>query len=230
MTRATIVEHPKCGRTFLHCLLDKVNVHVRKTHAGSAAIGRHLACNQIDRLDPDIILDRSNRENVIFLCRNPLDVMVSFYYQVKYRIRWRQRRRDLVIVQDACTSIDSFVRSEFGIEYLCRFYQQWDNIDCVFYVKFEDLVHDTDKEFRRILRYLSVKVSDKDIRSTIMYNTFDKLQKRELKRRGKRNINTLKFRKGKVDGWQDSIKDETLNFCRDVIHKYPSSLSDAYML
>ena len=91
-------------------------------------------------------------KRVIFLARDPRDVIVSLYYQKKYR-----RRRATTYHGE----LSDFLREPTGgIESIVTFYNVWAENRHMprdfLLVKYEDIVDDPERELRRMLRFLDI--------------------------------------------------------------------------
>ena len=103
-----VISFPKSGRTWLRVMLDTLNVPATYTHAKSGnGFGLHFT-----KLNTSL---QKKYNKIIFLHRDPRDVVVSAFYQKSYR---REEGYE--------DSLKNFIRSpNYGIEKIIRFNQMW---------------------------------------------------------------------------------------------------------
>lgn len=219
--KVLIVEHPKCGRHWLDNLLTySGNIGTVLSHAGSAAIKRSnknpmKPMEYFNSIDPRAGWKRKK----IFLYRDPRDVMVSFYYQVKYRCD--SSKVDISLAED----IHTFIKSKYGIEYLLKFYQVWENYTDKFgimFLSYKDLHNDTLSSIKRVFEFLKHPINEEKILESIEYNSFENTRQREIERNPDWNKKRYHARKGKVKGYLDYLNKEDLIYCSKMMEKYPS--------
>ena len=106
-----LISYPKSGRTWLRLLLADLSCNVKAVHAGSSiSHGTHF--NSIS------LLGFPASKPVLFLFRNPLDVVVSSWFQYCYRIN-----------KEPEINFKDFIRSPlYGFEKILNFHQKCINI------------------------------------------------------------------------------------------------------
>lgn len=240
LTDAYLVSYPKCGRTWLRVMLGQT--FIEEYGLGGDTTALHL--NNLWRRDariPKIFVSHFGKlhekkpnelsfpsilknQKVIFMVRDPRDVLVSQYYHVKFRSR--------IFTGDFQEYLG---QPEGGIETISTFYnlmisnQNQTKAMCL--VKYEKLHHDPVSELRRILSFLGVesKISMDSIQKAIEYASFDEMKKRELDPSEKHTVHTqpvdpsdersFKTRKGKVGGYQDELSQKEIDYLNRVIEK-----------
>lgn len=221
--KVLIVEHPKCGRHWLeNLLMYSGNIGTSLSHAGSAAIRRKdknpmTPIQYFNSIGPKTGWKRKK----IFLYRNPKDVMVSFYYQVKYRCH--PTKVNLLLAKD----ISTFIRSKYGIEYLLKFYQLWENFTDEFgimFLSYENLHEDTFSSIKRVLEFVEHEINEEKIKFSIEFNNFENTRKREEERHPNWNKSKYHTREGKVKGYKNYMNEDDINYCNEMMEKYPSRL------
>lgn len=123
-----LVSYPKSGRTWLRYMLHLGGFETPVTHAGMGSAGKDFF-----RDYRGVRKSRVSGRLPIFLHRNPIDTIVSLYFQVQRKdlalarqqhplrfahARWRGRLPP--------TDIEQFVRdARFGVETACRYNRAW---------------------------------------------------------------------------------------------------------
>ena len=82
-------------------------------------------------------------------------------------------------------------------------------------IKYEDMIDNTEKEFKKTLSFLkdklNLKLDDKRIKKTIELCNFSKLSEEEDKKGFVEQVNGKFFRKGKKDAWKNELKEDLKN-------------------
>lgn len=204
-----IIEHPKCGRTWLYNMMNIIISHDK------------LAIKRLDRAHNNTsLLNRENKYKkrqyldihkklnyIIFLIRNPKDVINSFYFWATVRGNYFSG------------SMSQFIKSKYGIEYLLKFYRDWDKIhnenNNIIPIYYEDLKQNTKETLVNLFDKIGFNVSDKALNKAIKQTSFNKMRKQE----GKFN-NSAKFRKGIIGDHKNNFTKKDIKYCNDLIKKY----------
>ena len=194
MVDSFLISYPKCGRTWLRMLLGKYVI-------GPDGEGDPLEVLQATQEKPkfspievshddyphrkpaDAIFTNKNAyagKKVIFLLRDPRDVMVSYFFQYT-------RRGDKEQANDSGFNGDLsiFIRHRIGgLENLVNFYNVWAgnrHVPAGFLtVKYEDMVDDVGGVFSRVVDFLGWPTRDENfVSSVIDYCSFDNMRKLE---------------------------------------------------
>ena len=183
----------------LQNLNSKINLI--KTHNALCTIGKYK------------FTDKTNTLGVIYLVRDPRDVLVSYAHHLGQT--HQQVLRNMLssnFVEKATFEGKLFRRSLLGK--WSDNYNSWKsnkNWD-VLIVKYEDLVQKTELEFLRILNFLKkidgIEINKEKLRKSIDETSFEKLKKDE-KDKGFKEATThgVFFRKGIVGDWKNSLDD-----------------------
>lgn len=227
LTDVYVVSYPKSGRTWLRLLVGR-------------SLQQHFALGEADLLETDALAlrraqvpvvrfthdgkahERSPDEpahheqyrdhDVVLLVRDPRDVLVSHYHQLRNR-----RDRDL-------GTLGEFIRSRVGgAETLLAFYRSWArDLEVprnLLLLRYEDLHRDTAAELRRVLAFMGVEdVSQQVVDEAVHYASFDNMRDLELSGAtssprltpGRAGDEGLKTRKGRVGGHIEELEPDDI--------------------
>lgn len=239
---AAVISYQKCGRTWIRLMLGRI--FQQKWGLSESEIVRITESPRRfkDKLPimPKVIfhhddsahrktedqLRRSKLEyfqkKVIFLCRDPRDVILSNYYHMTFRAR----RNEL--------SKKDFIKK--FLPGVVQFYNIW--IDAkvgeFLLIRFEDMKRNTHYELQRILDFLNsdLTICESIIDEAIDYCSLDNMKKYEAENRFGSPIlsnqggqaESAKVRGGKIGGFKTEVDDELQLWCneqiRDLDHRY----------
>jgi hypothetical protein len=178
-TPYVLLEYPKCGMTWTRYMIYQAT-SIRHPEVSLAdAVGevqyRHLAVPRI-RCTVRFLFDRRTRKKgILFLVRQPERVMVSNYNHTRYRLRAHEMDLHEFIHSDEY-GIHAFVKFvESNVEHLKAF----NHIT----VRYEDLRADTAAQLTRILEFIDMPLSSKEIDTVVRNSTFDAMRNIEQERR-----------------------------------------------
>lgn len=191
-------------------MLDQLGLPVKFTHENAERGASIEYMRENIRLSP--------YRRVIFLHRNPLDTLVSYYHQLTD------------VDRRFSGTIAEFVRDpRCGIRYILEFNKAWltaaDQFDDFLPISYEDLHTDTPAQLRRIVDFCnSVSVSDRAIRKAISSGEFDRMK--QLEQSGKlaklypgkfaevgANQDRRKVRSGKIGNYRTALLQEDIDYC-----------------
>ena len=229
-----IVSYPKCGRTWVRFMLGNMfNEHFalgldndqmlelkKKVHWRRLAIPYIEMHHDADAYKKHVseIAFRTGRytgKRVLFLLRDPRDVVVSQYHQLS-------KRQGLVD-----TDLSSFIRSEDGgLPCIVKFYNEWlEHIHVTrehLILRYEDLKSDPFGQLKRLVAFFGLSdIPDTCLRNAIEASTFARMQKLEkkgaftnerMRPKDPNDTQTFKVRKGKVGGYLDECSPDDIRF------------------
>lgn len=226
-----VVSFEKSGRTWLRVMLvklisDKLGVK-QKLDPQFMTLGKkfpnivfsHAGGNQkSNKLNFAKLL---RRKKIIFLVRDPRDVVVSLYHEYT-------KRRKIY-----SGGISEFIRDRnYGLEKVIHFMNYWSaeiygRENYFLLVRFEDMKKDTIKEMKRIVDFLGVDVRDEVISAAVEYGSLENMKKLEQEnafkdkrmKAGGKDPNSFKVRKGKVGGFKEELSKKDIKYVNNLMEK-----------
>ena len=229
-TEVYLLSYPKCGRTWLRLLIGKALVddlavadanpmELSNLHRFSPLIPRirvtHDDNPQLKRADE---IERDKRryagKTVIFLVRNPRDVVISYYFQAS-------RRRDRF-----SGTPSEFLRHPVGsLATILAYYNAWaENLAApgrLVLVRYEDLHLDPAGQLEHVLGCLGRTPPRTAVERAVAFASFDNMRALErtnalksarLKAADSGDPESFKTRKGKVGGYRDYLSADDLEY------------------
>lgn len=215
-----VVSYPKSGRTWLRVMFDYLNIHLKYDHFLITADRKNF--NYENRT---IVGDTFASKKIIFLIRDPRDVVVSSYFQSSKREQVYQG------------SIADYIRCpEFGIHRILDYQITWLANKAVskdfFVVRYEDLMQDTVASLEKIVEFLGIKkISRRKLNRTIELFHFENMHHFEkigllgarygnrLRPLGDKSQDAFKVRRGVVGGYKDYLSPNDIDYCNQQMAK-----------
>ena len=220
-----LVSFPKTGRTWLMHMINQMKEqsnHILKKE-------KYFIFNEHD--NSDIILEDGTRNNpldvfkftsrfrykrgkVIFLVRDPRDVIVSHFYQVTKRAK-----NPFVF-----NSIAEFMKDDIlGFKRIIHFYNLWQRNKDIpqdfLLVSYENLINNGIEELQKINDFLEINISKDSIRDIYEESSASKMRDKEINNKlegfndfGK-SRNQLKVRNAKIGGYKSELSDGDIQYC-----------------
>lgn len=243
-TDVFLISYPKCGRTWLRMMLG----HILTSYFGVKsdnlldlrAIARKNAAiptiRTIHENNPhyskpvEIKQDKSKYYNkkVIFLVRDPRDVMVSLYFHQSKRVK---------ILKAFEGSLEDYIYQDVGsIDTIITYFNVWmsegQRLKDFLFVRYEDMRRDPIKELKRVVDFIGLEqISEADIKKAVELSSFEKMRGMEKKGQlgtrilqpgDKKDEESFKTRKGKVGGYRDYLEQKEI----DYLNKKLESLNE----
>ncbi len=227
------ISFPKAGRTWVKSVLNRAGAPVTFTHAGHGSRKEELG-QPFTAISP-----KYASRPVLFLHRNPIDTAVSFFHQVNSKdfapgtLKYWQRLVPLWMQgRLPPRSIDAFVlHPNYGVEKICRYNAAWRahvaGREDSMVVAYEDLRADPVAGFTAILTWLGRDPSG--VPEAVENKSFENMRAREEARPEKAfgflhpdraDEGARKVRRGKVAGYVDELRPETVEKARAIAARY----------
>ncbi len=255
-TDVYLISYPKCGRTWLRLMIGRAIARhyrlgegeevlfLRSNRRFHPAVPRITVVHQdrpMLKTPEELETDkrRFHNKKIIFLARDPRDVIVSSYFEMKNRGRLfgENPYESRQAVFDG--SLPEFINARRGgYDTLLAYYNIWaanrDIPQGFLLARYEDLRADPFNQLRRILSFLNLsEITDAEIQEALDYTSFENMRKMEtagqfksgmLRPADQSNQETYKTRKGKVHGFVDYLSQEEVlalnRKTRDTLDRY----------
>jgi hypothetical protein len=215
MTRH-FVSYPKSGRTWIRYVLTQLGLE-ETIHF------HHDGFEFNDGAKPPHSFDLSERleryapvDKLVYLERDPRDVIVSLYFQVTGRFR------DFFRYQG---TISEFIRDEyFGADNLRRFRDMWSEICSqrqFLKISYEACHEDMSMVVRAMLDYYEVEISSRNVSWAVANAKFDAMKQLEQSEKFpypwlRPRQGSLKVREGKIGGFRGALSEEDIRYLDGV--------------
>lgn len=145
---------------------SKPNLHFAKTHS------------RIDRISGCDLITPEVTAAAIYIIRNPFDVAVSYARHISASV---DEATDKICDPSAVNASPTQIFEMIG---------RWDHHVLswetarglpLFFMRYEDMISDTERTFRALLDYLQIPINDGKLRRAIRNSSFRELQKQERK-------------------------------------------------
>lgn len=227
-----LVSFPKAGNTWMNFLLANLMVK----HCGKDidvnfktiySVVPDIHYNKKEILDdlgfapfPRIIKSHSaylpDYKRVVYIIRDPRDVMVSYYHYLMNKIDGPKFK-----------NFSQFIKSKnYGIPAMLNHIKSWLNKWDII-IKYEDLKKAPLNQMRNILSYLGVNTNDDNINFAVEKSSFENMRLME-KRDGMVKSHRFKkefafMRKGQVGGWNELFNENDLQYYEKQSENYKLS-------
>ena len=252
-----LISYPKCGRTWLRLMLGRVILrHFSLPETEDALFIRwsrrpHPRVPLITVVHEDRPMlkapeelqtskERFHNKKVIFLARDPRDVIVSSYFEMNKRgkVFGDNPYEDRKPVFDG-SLVDFIERREGGFDTIIKYYNIWaqnrDVPEGFLLVRYEDMKESPFRELRRVVDFLGLtEVEDDLVSEAVEFASFENMRKMEaagtftsgvLNPADKGDQESYKTRRGKIGGYQDYLSIEE---SARLTNKMRMELSDFY--
>lgn len=254
-TDVYIFSYPKCGRTWLRLMIGRaITLHFNLPLEEDV-----LLLNFKKRIHPDIprirvehddrpmlkrpdelLADKSKykNKNIVFLVRDPRDVIISNYFEFKKRRHLFNTGQNDKQNDEPDINLGEFIRSDRGgIDTIIAYFNIWAvnrNVPKSFLlVRYEDLRSDPNKELEKTLRFLGLAdIAVETIEKAVEFASFENMRRMEidgtfqstmLKPGDISDPDSYKTRKGKVKGYRDHLNVSEVNLLNQKINDSLSS-------
>ena len=165
------------------------------------------------------ILKNNNVKKIIVVYRDLRDVVVARYYRL-LKFPKKKNEPDYLPIERQYSNISKSEGIDHCIEHVAKLFVSWifnwielskKEKDFVLFCKFEDLVKNPKEEFKKILNFYEIKLSEKKIQMII--------DQTKGKKNMVTNMNEAKFlpaafssnfRSGKIGGWKEEFSKDNI--------------------
>ncbi len=230
-----IVSYPKCGRTWLRVLLqrylelcgrplehfhDKSLLGVSRERVVKFEHDQGTWIPAPPRIDQLAFrADKYRNKSVLFMVRDPRDVLVSSWYHLKYRERVYQH------------DLSAFIRDDLvGIRKVVAFTNMWienSHIPTSFlWLSYEQMHANTASCFQQALEFLGFDVVSTALRTAVEESSFENMKRMELTgslkepwmKPGAAGLDkSMKVRRGRVGSARKELSEADVAFLNEVI-------------
>lgn len=261
-TPAHVISYKKTGRTWLNMLIGKtLQLHYCIENVSPVLLTRSqkkcpgypgisfLHDDSAHWKRPEELVKSKlhyKYKRVIFLVRDPRDVVVSIYFEKNKRLPAHVDGEKLEYAQFADRiapykgSLSEFIDEPVGsFDTILEFYNIWAQnknlLDDFLLVRYEDIHQNPQKELRRIFNYLCINdIADEVLNQAVEFSSFDNMRKMEtkdelstikLRAADKNDSESYKTRKGKTGGYVDYLSNHEI---KKLTAKMKNSLNDYF--
>ncbi len=158
------------------------------------------------------LLSKTATAGVVYILRNPLDVVVSFAHHCHQSLETTvQHMADpSYTFVDNPTKLHTQLRQKL-LSWSGHVTSWLGEPDLrVLVVRYEDLLADTASEFRRVLEFANLKVEAERLARAVKFSSFSQVQAQEAKHGFKEKMPkaTKFFRSGKAESWRDVLSED----------------------
>lgn len=154
--------------------------------------------------------DLDEPRRVVLVCRDPLDVLASFYHYATNR------------EHQSFSSRQDFLQSKhYGVPRLAKWWNSWSpSAATARVITYEDMRDNPVPALRRTLRGLAIHVSDDvNLRAITRKWDFDRRQAHEKQQTDSADTNALFVRRGQVGGGREELTEAEIGFIGDALDK-----------
>jgi sulfotransferase family protein len=239
-TKIYVLSYPKCGRTWLRLMIGKaLDEHYQLRVPNPMELGHmyglhrdiprirvtHEHAHRAEVIEAD--KHKFRGKTVVFLVRDPRDVVVSMYFEAS--------RRSTLFTGE----LGEFIRQPVGgIDAIIAYYNAWADSAHVprrfALVRYEDLHHQPAPVLANVLDTMELPVAPTAIEAAIGFSKFDNMRKLEIANTFKSarlrpakagDAESFKTRKGKIGGYRQYMSPADLDY---VNARIATQLSPAY--
>ncbi len=250
-----LISYPKCGRTWLRLMIGKALALYFSLPEGEDV----LLLNDLSTRHPNIPVIKVEHEDhpmhktpqelqtskehfrdkkVIFLVRDPRDVIISSYFEFK--------KRAVLFGASSAKNQSPLTTSELsefifqprgGFDTILKYYNIWAENRHVpkdfLLVRYEDVHRSPEAELQRVLNFLGLHEVPQDIvRAAVQYASFENMRRMEaegrfessmLKPGDQKDEESYKTRRGEISGYKRYLKDSEIEVLNQKMRTQLSS-------
>jgi len=250
-TDVYLISYPKCGRTWLRLMIGRAIANhfslpqcedilflnwKRKPHPDIPKITIVHDDRPMLKTSDELEVSKSKYrgKSIIFLVRDPRDVLVSSYYEVTQRghLFGDNPHEDRKMTFDG--SLSDYIYTPIGgFDTILSYYNIWANNRQIpkkfLLVHYEDLHASPETQLRTVIDFIGLQViNDQTISEAVQFSSFENMRQMEsdavfntgiLSPADKSDENTYKSRKGKIGGYKDYLSETEIKFLNQKMEK-----------
>jgi hypothetical protein len=244
-----IVSFGKSGRTWLRVMLSRFYQLKHNLPDNSLIVFDNLHAKNRDipliffthdNYLKDFVGNADSKKNyyqkkVVLLVRDPRDVVVSQYFQWKYRMNpWKKRLNKYPAHGSDISEYQFAMDQNQGLPKIVDFLNLWANeagkIDQLLVVRYEDMRRDTAQVLGQILNFIGTPASAEEKQDVVNFSSMENMKKMEQKRTfrfsgsrmlpgDRKNPDSYKVRRGKVGGFSDYFDEDQVNTIEQLLQE-----------
>ena len=244
-----IISYGKSGRTWLRVMLSRFYQLKHNLPDYSLIVFDNLHAKNQDI--PRIFFTHDNylkdftgnadskkdyyQKKVVLLVRDPRDVVVSQYFQWKYRMQsWKKRLNRYPAHGSDVDEYQFAMDQDAGLPKIVDFFNLWASeageIDQLLVVRYEDMRRDTAQVLGQILEFIGTPASPEELQDVVNFSSMENMKKMEQKRTfrfsgtrmvpgDRKNPDSFKVRRGKVGGFSDYFDEDQVNTIEQLLQQ-----------
>ncbi|GAB3807180.1 sulfotransferase domain-containing protein [Virgibacillus kimchii] len=210
-----LVAYPKSGNNFLLFLVTMLLYQKKMDWATKGELIQNVQSEPIENLPtPHLVWSHESYDSsypkVIYLVRDPRDIVISYYHHFKRYYNSNRNFDDF---------FEAFMQGNIGYGKWSTNVDSWlDNQEKIKHgfllIKYEDLLENTRKEAERIIDFLNLDRTEKEINEAVEWASFDNMSALEKKQRdhligNSPTVNqSIPFvREGKANNWKSFLSE-----------------------
>ena len=175
------------------------------------------------------------QKKVVLLVRDPRDVVVSQYFQWKYRMHpWKKRLNKYPAHGSDISEYQFAMDQNVGLPKIVDFLNLWateaGKIDQLLVVRYEDMRRDTAEVLGQILDFIGTPATPEERQDVVNFSSMENMKKMEQKRTfrfhgtrmapgDRKNPDSYKVRRGKVGGFSDYFNEDQVNTIEQLLQQ-----------
>jgi hypothetical protein len=202
-----LLSYSNSGRHWLMSIFHNCNIKCHKTLVGSNAVEAIPHQRLIEYYEKTMSPDKFKDYNIIFLHRDPRDVVVSNYYHCIY----------LAKMQNFNKEISKFIRDDIsGIEKIIKFNLFWKEFKIEKKVLTYESMHlDIFNQIKNI-----IDIDSDTLKAAIELSSFENMKQNEIKNYPNKTLNEMKVRKGIVGEYINELCEADIDYCNNLLNSY----------
>jgi len=198
-----LVSYPKSGRTWLRMMLAKILKDTGvDTDKNEMILCTHKNYN-------DIVKDYGKDKKIIFLIRDPGDVVVSQFRELEIAKPWQLSKAPSIsrfirgiFIREGSVGTGGMPRSKDGVrraginalvDYMNEWFSDLRNVNESKIITYEEMKEDAFSVLKEVIEFIGYECGDKDIKNAVEYASFPNMRKIEEDSINENNAGTEDF-------------------------------------